>query len=116
MKTYVHTQTPRGRSLGFSAQIEQGAETFSYGSHTDEQGRMVCAFRLTFCNSKDKHFNKKIARNVLAEKEPRIVRVVDLPRLLAEAEADAQGVKNEDWFDYVEVMTTGYNYILRRFV
>ena len=108
MKTYIHTQTPGGRSLGFSAQMEN--------PYRGDSGRTMVFLSLTFCNSKDKHFNKKVARAALAEKEARAVRVVDLPRLLAEAEADAVGVCNEHWFELVDALTPDYNYVLRRFV
>lgn len=114
-KTYVHVQTPGGRSLGFSVMLVQG-NTGYVNIEENGRARQKVLFSLTFCNAKDKHFDKKIARAMLHEKEQRLVDVRELPRLLAEAEADAQGINPDYWLSWVSGTTTRYNYILRRFV
>lgn len=107
MKTsYVHVQTPFGRSLGFSAKLERDPDVMP---HTrDDKGNTLCNLSITFCNKKDKHFDKKVARAELANKEPQLVRVRDVPNLLALAETRATGMWMGD--------ANRYNYVLRRFV
>lgn len=70
---------------------------------------MLCCLNITFCNSKDKHFNKRIAREVLNSRQTEVVRVRDLPRLLCEA---AHTCKD----NYYGIVEDDFNFILKRFV
>src|SRR6266478_5810499 len=90
---YVHVQTPGGRSLGFSALIDwvvpfNGPDAYKNFNNGD----MMCFVAITYCNAKDKHFNKKIARQVLANKAQELVRVRDLPIVLGKADRKAYGL------------------------
>lgn len=107
MKTsYVHCQTPHGRSLGFSAKIV-------FDDEDSGANGKVCSLAITFCNKKDKHFNKKIARAELEKKELVTERCVDVPRLLAEAQDRCYRPIDRLGMRY---STTTWNYILRRFL
>lgn len=119
MKTsYVHVQTPHGRSLGFSARILAFGITPTFedddsevgvneGRHNDKGDRM-CFLSITYCNKKDKHFCKRTAREELASKPEEWVRCKDVPKMLAAAHARAMRVAHID--------PSKYNYILGRFL
>lgn len=70
---FFHYQTPKGRSLGFSALMMQ-----------DKDDPLVAWIAITRCNKHDKSFNKKIAREVLRNRALQAVRVKDIPKLFAE--------------------------------
>lgn len=83
---FFHEQTPEGRSLGFSAIFvpdNKGGQ--------DAQGNSIVWLAITFCNRKDKFFNKKIARKTLRDRPLEMVKVKDLPYKLGEASWHAQG-------------------------
>lgn len=116
MKTsYVHVQTPYGRSLGFSARIlafapsECSADDEAFGSKWNDKGDAMCYVSVTFCNKKDKHFCKKTARTELETKPEEWVRCRDVPRILGEAMA-----RSMNWKGRVD--NSSFNYVLRRFL
>lgn len=74
---YIHFPEQGARGNGFSAEISPGFDRV----HLDPS---MCLFRVTFCNSKDQ-FSRAQARLELAQKEWQEVRVVDVPKLLADA-------------------------------
>lgn len=108
--SFVHVQTPCGRSLGFSALISHTLTKDRY----NKRGDMQCFLALTFCNKKDRHFCKAVARAQLREKQQQLVRVRDLPLLLAEARIKALGDEERGGPNKYHV--SDYNYILKRFV
>lgn len=114
--SFVHVQTPTGRSLGFSAMISPVRPSAAAGgvSSHDAKGNTLCWIAFTFCNKKDKHFCKKIAREQLWEKQQDMVKVRNLPRLLAEAEYKAWG--EHEFEPPTKEWISKYNYVLRRFV
>lgn len=120
MKTsYVHVQTPFGRSLGFSALLTQ-MNLGSCDEHRldpDGSGHQMVEIAITFCNRKDKHFCKATARVELAKKELKLVRVRDVPKMLAEAFAKAAYVDSHALAPHhLKSLTRDFNYVLRRFV
>ncbi len=109
--SFLHIQTPKGRSLGFSAIFSPPAIT----EMRNERGDTLCWFAVTFCNTKDKHFCKKLARAALMEKAQTLVRARDVPLLLAKAEYKARGWRIfEDGEE--KHLADKYNFVLRRFV
>lgn len=113
-RSYLHYQTPRGRSLGFSASFtpvfsDKECKHPSY----NERGDMLCALNITFCNRKDKHFNKKIAREILNSRQTNIVRVRDLPKLLCDAAINSVGGPAQARYYTVP---DDFAFILKRFV
>ena len=82
---FFHEQTPTGRSLGFSAIFVPD----KVGK--DANGNSVVWMAITFCNKKDRFFNKKIARQVLRDRPLELVKVKDIPHKLAEAGRKACG-------------------------
>lgn len=110
-RTYLHYQTPRGKSLGFTAAFTPlFADTDCSVPLLNDRGDMLCAYNITICNRKDKHFNKRIAREVLETRETTVVRVRDLPVLLADAATRSVG--SGSWFADPD----DFNFILKRFV
>jgi hypothetical protein len=104
LDTFLHVQTPKGRSLGFSALMSQISDSTN---RYDRQGHLCCWLNTTTCNKKDKHFNKKIARAQLREKAQEKVRVRDLPLIFAALEVRCSR----------EMVESGkYNFVLRKFV
>ena len=106
--SYVHVQTPRGKSLGFSAMFQPLSKSLFVGDvPTNSKGDILCHMSLTYCNLKDKHFCKKIAREELKKKAPQEVRVRDVPKILAAAESRCSKRVTS---------SVRYNYVLARFV
>jgi hypothetical protein len=110
MKTsYVHKKFAGSMPvmLGFSARLDKVKKL-------NKNGEQEVDVSFTFCNKADKQFSKKIARNELADKPKIRIRVLDLPRTLAEADGYAFWGEPEnnprDW------RVSEYNYVLRRFV
>jgi len=106
--TFLHFQTPKRRSLGFSALMSPVPPGYtSFNLHGD----MMVWVGITRCNSHDRNFCKKTARAVLREKQQEYVRVRDLPELFAKTarrcglSAEEYGASEED-----------FAYILRKFV
>lgn len=79
---YIHAPEQGARGNGFSAEIAPVPMV------TAPPGLEIpldkCFFRITFCNSKDQ-FSRRNAREELSQKEWQEVRVVDVPKLLADA-------------------------------
>lgn len=75
---YIHHPEQGVRGNGFSAEIAPNDRGFG----TSTVG--MCLFRITFCNPKDQ-FSRAMSRLELSRKEWQEVRVVDVPKLLAEA-------------------------------
>lgn len=114
--SYVHKQTKGGRSLGFSAYLSNG---FMPDLPLEDRD-LRCEFATTFCNPEDKNFCRAEARRQLASKAPELVKVRDVPRLLALAHLRAEGHKPEAFGEFYNLalkdLTNHYNYVLRRFV
>lgn len=108
--SFIHVQTPKGRSLGFSALF---TDVSDMAESRNKQGDLMCWFTITFCNKKDKHFCKKLAREALREKAQEWVRVRDLPKILSKAEARCCAIK---WGEHAAAQESRYNFVLRRFV
>lgn len=98
---FFHQQTPNGKSLGFSAMMVQ-----------DQTNPLMAKIAITFCNKKDKSFNKKVAREVLRSRALEDVPVKDIPVCLARAKRhcyrNTQEVSN--------ATTMVYTNILRKFL
>ncbi len=75
---YIHVQTRGGFRNGFSAQISPMPDL-------PRPTTGMCYFRITFCNSTDA-FCRREARVALELKQWQEVRIVDVPKLLAEAD------------------------------
>jgi len=107
---FFHEQTPYGRSLGFSALFVPLSGT---GPHLDEKGNSQVGMAITFCNKKDRFFNKKIARATLRDRPLELVRVKDIPWKLAEAKHRVMhGITGPDFNGKIGEYAT----ILRHFV
>lgn len=100
MKTsYVHVQTPNGRSLGFSAFLDP---------YVAADGRVMCEVAITRCNPVDMHFCKRTARENLANSiASSKVAARDVPAYLAEVKHRCTGKKES---------SAQFNYVLKRFL
>ena len=101
---YYHEQTVGGRSLGFSAIFVPDSK----GPLFNSNGDLMVWMGMTFCNKKDRFFNKKIARQVLREKPLEVVRVRDIPKWLMMANNKATKT------DIVE--QSSYDWIIKKFI
>jgi len=110
---FFHEQTPHGRSLGFSAIFVPLSGT---GPHLDEKGNSQVGMAITFCNKKDRFFNKKIARATLRDRPLELVRVKDIPWKLAEARAKCDSKEMRHDNESISHISRNYNSILRHFV
>lgn len=84
---FFHYQTPHGRSLGFSALMKQ-----------DKADPFSAYVAITRCNKHDKSFNKKIAREILRNRELQPVRVKDIPTLFQQEAARCGESVHRDMF------------------
>lgn len=94
---FIHYQSTshRARHLGFSVLMSPAPIPFT------PKGEQVVWLTATLCNKNDKHFNKKIAREILRDRPSQQVRVIDLPKILNEfAEKCNNGYCSQS-FDYV---------------
>ena len=109
---FFHQQTPFGRSLGFSAIFVP-----CKGEGIDDKGNLVVWMATTFCNKKDRFFNKKIARKTLRDRPLQLVKVKDIPYKLGEVSWHAYGLdtgKNAQ--EMAHNYHWEYNNVLRHFV
>ena len=108
---FFHSQLGYARSLGFSARFTPAATLM------DQEGHPVIQMALTQCNKNDKVFSKKIARQVLREREGQTVRVRDVPSLMAAAYLKAvHGGFHEVNDATINHISEGYNFLLRKFI
>ncbi len=89
---FFHEQTPAGRSIGFSAIFVPD----KVGK--DSNGNSVVWMAITFCNKKDRFFNKKIARKVLRDRPLELVKVKDIPAKLADAAGKCGAYSTPVWY------------------
>ncbi len=107
---FFHEQTPHGRSLGFSIRFVPATGV----DEVNQFGERMVWMASTKCNKKDKAFNKKIARSVLREREHKLVRCKDVPRLMRQVLDEA--IYGCMLNDYYNKNSSTYNDIMKKFL
>jgi len=99
-----------GRSLGWSIRLVPTHGT----DETNHLGERMVWLTSTRCNKKDKFFNKKIARQVLRERTPILVRCKDVPAIMRQLNdvCEYGSVGNSKYIEH----GMEYNHILKKFL